>query len=680
MATIGIDANITALTNNQTSSLIPTFNFTDSNTLTNHSPVDNLLYQIDSWGGPWTAASAISGGFSATTATLQPGYHTLYAFATDGEEGTSTVTGLSGSPVIGGISAYGFLVSPSGATLTPSSLTFTSTEAGTTSAAQTVTLINGGVETLTFSVAVSANYIETAGDPCSLTGGTLAPGTSCNISIQFSPSSAGNNITGTVTVTDNSNGIPGSQQTVSLSGTATGNANPGISWTPTATITYGAGLTSAQLDATTTVAPAGSGTFTYTPALGAIIGAGAQTLSVTYTPTGTYAATYATTTKTIQITVNKAALTVTASSISSTYGQTPPYAATYGPFVNGDTSSAITGAPGFSVNTSTSPIPVGTYTITPGLGTLTAANYTFSNFVTGTFTVQAATTTTVTPNPTTTPTYGTSITFTATVAASSGTPGGNVGFYDASSGATCSALGASPQIGTQQSLSGAGTASVTTSSLTAATHTILVCYSGASFFMASAGTLTEVVNQATPTITWATPAPITYGTALSSAQLDATASVPGSSSVGTNGFVYSQKSGTVLGTGTTTLSVTFTPQDSVDYKQATASVQLVVGSAPANSEATVTDTIMTGTNPAAVAVNPVTNTTYVANTGSNTVTVITGSSNATTPVNVGSQPDAVAVNPITNKIYVADYGDGTVTEIDGATNTPTTINVGRSPR
>ena len=82
---------------------------------------------------------------------------------------------------------------------------------------------------------------------------------------------------------------------------------------------------------------------------------------------------------------------------------------------------------------------------------------------------------------------------------------------------------------------------------------------------------------------------------------------PGNSSIGTNGFVYSQKSGTVLGTGTTTLSVTFTPQDSVDYKQATASVQLVVGSAPANSEATVTDTITTGTNPAAVAVNPVTN-------------------------------------------------------------------------
>ena len=39
------------------------------------------------------------------------------------------------------------------------------------------------------------------------------------------------------------------------------------------------------------------------------------------------------------------------------------------------------------------------------------------------------------------------------------------------------------------------------------------------------------VNQATPTITWATPAAITYGTALSSTQLNATASVAGHAGV-----------------------------------------------------------------------------------------------------------------------------------------------------
>ncbi len=46
----------------------------------------------------------------------------------------------------------------------------------------------------------------------------------------------------------------------------------------------------------------------------------------------------------------------------------------------------------------------------------------------------------------------------------------------------------------------------------------------------------------TPTITWASPAGITYGTALSAAQLDATANVPGT-------FAYSPAAGTVPGGG-----------------------------------------------------------------------------------------------------------------------------------
>jgi hypothetical protein len=41
---------------------------------------------------------------------------------------------------------------------------------------------------------------------------------------------------------------------------------------------------------------------------------------------------------------------------------------------------------------------------------------------------------------------------------------------------------------------------------------------------------TITVLKATPVITWATPADITYGTALGATQLNATASVPGASS------------------------------------------------------------------------------------------------------------------------------------------------------
>ncbi len=60
---------------------------------------------------------------------------------------------------------------------------------------------------------------------------------------------------------------------------------------------------------------------------------------------------------------------------------------------------------------------------------------------------------------------------------------------------------------------------------------------------ASTGSGDLSIAQATPTVTWATPADITQGQALGAAQLDATASVPGT-------FAYSPPAGTVLPAGT----------------------------------------------------------------------------------------------------------------------------------
>jgi sugar lactone lactonase YvrE len=88
---------------------------------------------------------------------------------------------------------------------------------------------------------------------------------------------------------------------------------------------------------------------------------------------------------------------------------------------------------------------------------------------------------------------------------------------------------------------------------------------GGSQMVALSGTGTA----ATPVLSWKTPAAIPYGTALSALQLDATANVPGT-------FVYSPAKGAVLAGGTQTLSVTFTPTDTVDYTTATGTVQLTV--------------------------------------------------------------------------------------------------------
>jgi hypothetical protein len=74
-----------------------------------------------------------------------------------------------------------------------------------------------------------------------------------------------------------------------------------------------------------------------------------------------------------------------------------------------------------------------------------------------------------------------------------------------------------------------------------------------------------------PTVTWPIPAAITYGTALSTTQLDATTNVPGA-------FGYAPGVGAVPGLGAQTISTTFTPSDLTSYQLTTASVVLTVNS------------------------------------------------------------------------------------------------------
>src|SRR5438128_8941590 len=78
------------------------------------------------------------------------------------------------------------------------------------------------------------------------------------------------------------------------------------------------------------------------------------------------------------------------------------------------------------------------------------------------------------------------------------------------------------------------------------------------------------ILKATPAITWGNPADITYLTALSGTQLNATASVPGS-------FVYTPAAGTGLNVGNNqTLHVDFTPTDTANYNKASKDVSINV--------------------------------------------------------------------------------------------------------
>ena len=96
--------------------------------------------------------------------------------------------------------------------------------------------------------------------------------------------------------------------------------------------------------------------------------------------------------------------------------------------------------------------------------------------------------------------------------------------------------------------------------LTAGPQTLSVTFTptDSGDYTTATATVTLTVNKATPAITWATPAAIPYGTALSATQLNASSTVAGT-------FVYTPAAGTVLTAGSQTLSVTFTPTDSTDY-------------------------------------------------------------------------------------------------------------------
>ena len=108
------------------------------------------------------------------------------------------------------------------------------------------------------------------------------------------------------------------------------------------------------------------------------------------------------------------------------------------------------------------------------------------------------------------------------------------------------------------------------STASAGAHTLSARARDAAGRLTTSATISVTVSSATPSITWAPPASIVYGTALSGTQLNATASVPGT-------FAYNPPAGTVLNAGAAqTLSVIFTPTDTTSYSTATANVTITV--------------------------------------------------------------------------------------------------------
>ena len=131
-------------------------------------------------------------------------------------------------------------------------------------------------------------------------------------------------------------------------------ASPVLNWSPLPAIVHGTPLGAAQLNATANVA----GSFSYSPAAGAVLNAGAQTLTATFTPADS--SNYSSGSVTATIEVSKATAAVTAAGGTFTYdGQ--PHPATGS--VTG-LGGASLGAPSFTYNGSVQPpVAAGSYAV-----------------------------------------------------------------------------------------------------------------------------------------------------------------------------------------------------------------------------------------------------------------------------------------------------------------------------
>jgi hypothetical protein len=505
-----------------------------------------------------TLTSTITGYVNSETSAVVSGAATLSTTAT----ATSTVGDYAITAAAGTLSATNYDFSFTAGTLTVGKAPLTVTADAKTklygAANPTLTAtITGFVNSETNAAVSGTAALSTGATATSTVGGytiTAAAGTltATNYSFGFT--------NGTLTV-----GKAALTVTADAKTKLYGAANPTLTATLTGFVNSetAAVLTGAPALSTTATAASGVNSYAITPALGTLVSANYSFGFVD----GALA-------------VTKAPLTVTADNKNRVYGAAnPAFTATLTGFVNNDTAAVVTGAAALS-STVTPTSAAGPYPITPAIGTLTAANYAFTTFTNGTLTV-GQTSQTLTFGALASKTFGDAA-FSVSATSTSGlTPS-----YSIVSGpATIS--------GSTVTITGAGTVVVRASQAGDGNYTA-----------ATPVDQSFTVAKATPTLTWATPSAITFGTALSATQLNATGSVAGT-------FAYSPASGATLSVGTQTLSATFTPTDTANYNPASASVALSVAVAvpgsptaitatTANGEATVTFTAPSFTGSAAI--------------------------------------------------------------------------------
>jgi sugar lactone lactonase YvrE len=477
----------------------------------------------------------------------------------------------------------------------PPGLIFPSTHVEATSSPQTVTLANIGNMALAIEPTTGTNpslpagFILDSSTTCpqistASSAQALAQGLSCNYAVEFSPTSSNiGNDNGSLVITDDNLNAAGpgfATQSIALSGTGVANdaSSITVNLNPASPVVFGQAVSiGASVTDTTTTSTTATGNVTFkdtdssgnVTTIGSAVALSAGVASITsFTPaslgTHTITANYAGVLGSIAqssgsatLTVNKAAptLTYTPATSMQTYG-TAVTANVLNAIATDINGSAVSGSFAYTTmvkGTSTllaagsTVLPAGTYSITATFTPSDTTDYVSGGVTTASYTVNpaAATATVVLSNLSQTYT-GSPLAATATT-----TPAGlNVAITYNGSATAPTAVGSYAVVATINDPNYAGTVN---------------------------GTL--VIAKASPTIMWANPAAITYGAALGSSQLNATANFNGVTVPGTYTYSPVAVAGSVPPSGSQTLSVTFTPNDTTTYKAVTGTTTLTVNKA-----------------------------------------------------------------------------------------------------
>lgn len=306
-----------------------------------------------------------------------------------------------------------------------------------------------------------------------------------------------------------------------------------LGWEPVQSIVYRTPLGDAQLRATANV----PGTFTYSPAAGTVLNAGAHVLTARFTPDDpNYSSDGIVNTA---IDVSKAAPVL---------NWPQPAAIVHGTPLGGaqlNATADVAGSFSYSPTAGTVLNAGASQTLTATFTPADSGNYS-SGSVTATIDVSKAT---------------------ATVTAAGGTF-----TYDGQ---------AHPATGSVTGLDGVslGTPSFSYNGsaappVAAGSYAVVATFAGNANYESASATATITIGKASVVLTWNQPAAIVYGTPLSAAQLNASSSVPGT-------FAYSPAAGTVLAAGSGhALTATFTPADAANYTGASVGASIAVAAAP----------------------------------------------------------------------------------------------------